>query len=149
MIINSFTGEYRFLSNFWPAEITFCNATYPSVEHAYVASKTLNKEDRQKLLNLTAAQAKKLGRSFQLRKDWDQVKFAFMEEFVSQKFKNHELKSKLLATGDAKLIEGNTWNDTYWRICRGVGENNLGKILMNVRKNIIKEIEDYFDIPRN
>lgn len=27
-------------------------------------------------------------------------------------------------TGDAILIEGNYWNDTYWGKCNGEGQNN-------------------------
>ena len=41
-----------------------------------------------------------------------------------------------MATGDAELVEGNTWNDTYWGVCNGVGHNHLGKILMQVRQEL-------------
>ena len=59
---------------------------------------------------------------------------------VKAKFsKNPILKAKLLATGDAELIEGNWWNDTYWGVCKGVGKNKLGKILMRVRDELNKE----------
>ena len=49
------------------------------------------------------------------------------------KFLNPDLREKLVATGDAELIEGNHWNDTCWGVCKGIGQNNLGKILMEVR----------------
>jgi hypothetical protein len=39
----------------------------------------------------------------------------------------------LLATGDMELIEDNDWDDTYWGVCNGAGENNLGKLLMKIR----------------
>ena len=42
----------------------------------------------------------------------------------------------LIKTGNTELIEGNFWGDTFWGICDGVGENNLGKILMRVRKEL-------------
>ncbi len=55
------------------------------------------------------------------------------------KFTQHsDLGEQLLATGDAELIEGNTWNDTEWGICNGIGDNKLGKILMRIRK-ILKD----------
>lgn len=57
-----------------------------------------------------------------------------MKDLVFQKFKNEELKIKLLQTGNEELIEGNTWGDKFWGICNGVGENNLGKILMEIRQ---------------
>lgn len=59
-----------------------------------------------------------------------------MEEIVRAKFSENEtLKNMLLATGDAELKEGNTWNDTFWGIDQktGSGENHLGKILMKIR----------------
>ena len=49
-------------------------------------------------------------------------------------YENKDLKKKLLSTENVILVEGNTWNDTFWGVCKGKGKNNLGKILMNVRK---------------
>ena len=50
--------------------------------------------------------------------------------------KNETLKTNLLKTGDAMLIEGNTWGDRIWGQVNGVGENNLGKILMRIREEL-------------
>jgi hypothetical protein len=46
------------------------------------------------------------------------------------------LKQLLLATGDKELIEGNTWGDTFWGVCNGIGQNHLGKILMAKRTEL-------------
>lgn len=35
--------------------------------------------------------------------------------------------------GFPDIVEGNQWHDTFWGVCNGVGQNNLGQILMNVR----------------
>lgn len=133
--IDSFRGEYRFLSNFWLINITLAGKVYPSIEHAFQALKTVNPEERESVqLASTPAEAKRLGRRVTLRGDWPQVKVDVMTGLVRLKFlPDTELASKLLATGDAELIEGNTWNDTFWGICRGKGQNHLGKILMEVR----------------
>ena len=64
-----------------------------------------------------------------------------MEEIVRAKFsQNPKLKAELLATGEAQLIEGNTWNDRYWGVDvrSGIGKNHLGKILMKVRSELKK-----------
>ena len=77
-----------------------------------------------------------------MRKDWEEVKDELMEEILRSKFAQHtELKEKLLATGDAVLIEGNSWNDRYWGvdIKSGAGKNHLGKILMKVREDLQEE----------
>jgi predicted NAD-dependent protein-ADP-ribosyltransferase YbiA (DUF1768 family) len=56
-----------------------------------------------------------------------------MEDILMRKFAHLELRGLLLATGDAHLEEGNWWGDYFWGVCKGKGENNLGKILMKVR----------------
>lgn len=138
-LIYNFTGEYRFLSNFWPCRIVFDRLIYPSVEHAYVAAKTLNPAERAFVRKccLSPGDAKRFGRELTLRRDWDAVKLAVMEDFLRQKFAPHTpLAEKLLATGDAKLVEGNTWGDTFWGRCRGKGRNHLGNLLMIIREEL-------------
>ena len=52
---------------------------------------------------------------------------------------NPDLLKKLLDTGDAELVEGNTWGDKVWGVCNDEGENRLGKILMRIRSEIREE----------
>lgn len=143
-MIDSFTGKYRFLSNFHaspfeatevvPGLLVLC----PTVEHAYQAMKTNDLTQRMHILNLsTAAETKKAGRRLKIRDDWDSVKLAVMEYLVREKFRQNPILAKaLLATGDAELIEGNYWGDVFWGVCRGVGRNELGRILMRVREEL-------------
>ena len=137
--IDSFRGKYYFLSNFFPAEVTYIGLTYQNNEAAFQAQKTYSKEERIEFTTLEPRDAKRRGRRVRLRRDWEQVKDRIMEEIVRAKFsQNEELKEQLLATGDAQLVEGNRWNDRYWGvdIRSGVGENHLGKILMKVRSEL-------------
>jgi ribA/ribD-fused uncharacterized protein len=136
--IDSFQGQYRFLSNFYPAEVHFEGITYPTVEHAYQSAKTLDMNDRRRIAALpTPEEAKRAGRALKYRPDWDQAKFVVMEQCVRDKFTRHpDLRAKLLATGDAYLEEGNTWNDQIWGVYQGKGENRLGKTLMQVRDDL-------------
>jgi len=133
--IESFSGEYRFLSNFWMARVTIGDIDWPTVEHVYQAAKSLDENDWLIIWNCkTPGQAKRAGNKIKLREDWNQVKLDAMNQFVTAKFEqNPHLMNKLLATGDAELIEGNNWGDTYWGVCRGKGSNHLGKILMEIR----------------
>lgn len=132
--ITSFSGPYRWLSNFWPTPIELDGSTYRSVEHAYVASKTLINSERASVIKCeTAGRAKRLGRSLTLRADWDHVKLGLMEGFVRQKFDDPELMELLKGTSGRELIEGNTWGDRFWGVCDGSGRNHLGKILMRIR----------------
>lgn len=69
-----------------------------------------------------------------LRDNWDLVKVDIMSDICYAKFhQNPELLELLLATGSKKLVEGNTWGDTFWGVCHGEGANMLGKILMAIR----------------
>jgi ribA/ribD-fused uncharacterized protein len=134
MKISSFSGEYRFLSNFWPSEIQWENKIWPTVEHAYQASKTLDEHEKNLVHSAsTAAKAKQSGKIITMRPDWDGMKFSVMVKLIHLKFQIPELRKMLNSTGNAELIEGNTWGDTYWGICNGIGQNNLGKILMAER----------------
>jgi ribA/ribD-fused uncharacterized protein len=136
--IAEFQGEYRFLSNFWPAAVLYEGIAYPTVEHAYQSAKSLDMNERRRIAALkTPAEAKAEGRKLKLRDDWETAKFVVMEDCVRYKFTHHdELRKKLLATGDATLEEGNTWGDQVWGVYQGQGENRLGKILMKIRAEL-------------
>jgi len=133
-----FRDEFAFCSNFHPARVRYEGITYPTVEHAYQAAKTLNLALRREIARLsTPGQAKNIGRVIpNIRPDWEQVKLSIMESLVRQKFKHTELRDKLLNTKSIKLVEYNWWGDTFWGVCESKGENHLGKILMKVRKEL-------------
>jgi len=134
-VIGRFSGQYDFLSNFYEEAFEFDGHVFKTAEHAYQAQKTIDDVDFEKVKNAkTAADAKKLGHKVYVRWDWDDVKLDIMFRVVLAKFSsNADLRKKLLATYPSKLMEGNTWNDTFFGVCNGVGENHLGKILMRVR----------------
>jgi len=138
--ITRFRGDFGFLSNFYEASIWVDGERYPSVEHAYQAAKAVDPVSRKMIREAARpGDAKKLGKCVQLSADWDARKVSVMRKLVTEKFKNPLLRSLLLATEDAELVEGNTWNDTTWGICRGKGQNLLGKILMDVRDECRRE----------
>jgi ribA/ribD-fused uncharacterized protein len=135
--INSFKRENHFLSNFYNAPVVFEGIEYLNNEAAFQSAKVKLESERRKFENLQPNNAKSLGRRVKLRNDWETIKDQVMYDCVKDKFtRNVELAKKLLATGDAKLVEGNTWNDNYWGVCNGKGQNKLGFILMKVRDEL-------------
>lgn len=133
--IAGFFDDYRFLSNFYDAPVPFDGLVYPNAECAFQAQK--EPQYATLFVRQTAWQAKRNGRRARLRPDWDDVKDDLMYEIVRSKFRhNADLREKLFATGDRELIEENTWNDTYWGVSGGTGENRLGRILMAVRDDL-------------
>ena len=134
--ITSFRNENFFLSNFYLCTITIRDITYSSAEAAFQAQNTLDIAERMRFAEMTPGQAKKYGKKVDLRCDWEDLKVDIMTAIVLAKFQqNPNLRELLLATGDRELIEGNNWNDTFWGVSNksGKGQNNLGKILMDVR----------------
>lgn len=138
--ITSFTGEYRFLSNFWPCDVKLGNIVFPSAEHGYQARKSLVPAVQVSVARLaTPGEAKRYGRRIALRPDWEQVKKRTMLLVVLAKFVQHpDLAVRLAATEDTYLEEGNAWHDNFWGACgcddhTGEGLNYLGRILMMVR----------------
>lgn len=139
-VINDFRGDYRWLSNFHECKVLYDGDVYPSTEHAYQAAKAPRTSGLRTQLTafatpvLKCREAKTLGGTLPLRGDWEQVKYGVMYAVCLDKFTRHvDLAKLLLSTGNAALIEGNHWGDTYWGVCNGVGLNNLGNILTSIR----------------
>ena len=151
MVVKSFRSEYRFLSNFAPAEVVYNGIMFSSVENAYVAAKTDDKEVQLEVAKLTAGGAKKFGREKCLiRANFEAEKVEIMRNLLEQKFKNEYYRYLLYSTGDAELIEGNTWHDNFYGsctcdFCEDKGQNVLGKLLMIIRSQIKDEKFDVID----
>ena len=149
-VIDSFDGSiYGFLSNFYDCEVMYEGLMYHNSEAAFQSAKIkLDTEEatisaRKPFTAMAAGASKRAGRRVEIRPDWETVKNNVMYEVLKDKFnRNSELKEKLLNTGEAILIEGNTWHDNYWGDCKCEkckdirGKNTLGILLMRVRKEI-------------
>lgn len=135
--IESFQGEHRFLSNFWPIDPATLHG-YPTVEHFYQAMKSNDPATREMVKKAsTPGQAKRAGRKVKIHPRFEALKLQIMEYAVDRKFRfNPDLRDRLIATGDSEIIEGNHWGDTFWGVCNGTGQNHLGRILMKVRHRL-------------
>jgi ribA/ribD-fused uncharacterized protein len=142
-IIWQFQGSNRFLSNFYPAYVEYEGLIYPTAENAYQAAKSLHPAVRRFFLTISPGEAKKLGQKVPLRPFWDETKVQVMEQIVTLKFEDEGLAKMLVDTYPQKMVEGNTWGDKFWGMVYSAkemkweGENNLGKILMRVRKSLL------------
>jgi ribA/ribD-fused uncharacterized protein len=140
-VIDRFRGEHFFLSNVSPAPTPHHGHVFATSEHAYMAART---DDMHAVEAIIATddplEAQRIDRAAAPVDDWDRRKFAVMEDIVTAKFiHNPVLAERLVATGGALLVEGNTWHDQTWGSCRcdehrdTPGANALGVILMAVR----------------
>lgn len=134
-MISEFRGEHYFLSNFYSSPVYYRGMTFRNAEAAFHAQK--DRSRASEFTRLNPSEAKRLGRRVRLRRDWEDIKEDIMFEVVMAKFGGSQaLADALLATGDEKLVEGNTWGDRYWGVCDGKGLNKLGGILERVRENL-------------
>lgn len=137
--ISLFSGEWRFLSNFYVKPFFFEGELWTTAEHAYQASKTESKAERAIIRgDASPSAAKRVGQSVTLRKNWsDELAQEYMFRILMQKFSDDELAAKLVATRGRTLIEGNTWHDNRWGVCTcgkcSGGQNWLGGLLMRIR----------------
>jgi len=142
-VIDSFKDEYAFLSNFYASPILHDDILYPTNEHFFQAMKTKDVDVRKQIALVNfPSQAKKMGNDKKLvkiRSDWEDIKLKVMMKGLKMKFEIPALRTMLFSTGEAKLIEGNFWKDTYWGVCNGEGENKLGKLLMKLRSQLCDE----------
>ena len=113
--------------------VDFEGEVYPTVEHAFAAAKTLDPTEREVIrLAPRPGDAKRLGRQVALRSGWDDLRVGVMRGLLARKFAPAtDLAARLLATGDAQLVEGNTWGDRFWGVCRGQGGINSANCSWN------------------
>jgi ribA/ribD-fused uncharacterized protein len=144
-LIDRFSGRWAFLSNFHRSGLVWEGDLYPTAEHAFNAGKTLDRAKRREIASApTPGIAKRMGRarSIQLREGWDErVRYEVMASVLRAKFCCDPRRTEaLLSTGDAMLVEGNSWHDQHWGDCRcgrqacaDPGGNHLGRLLMELR----------------
>lgn len=134
---------YGCFSNFSLHPIQLEGTYWQTVEHYYQAQKFVGTEN-QALIQVirdapTPMEAAKLGRdrTLKLRPDWEQVKPQVMWQGVLTKFLTHtDIQAILLDTGEELIVEDSP-TDYYWGCGQDkTGQNQLGKTLMNVRKEI-------------
>lgn len=138
-----FSGELSFLSNFdgTPFYLPALDATVASGEHGFNALKTVNGEERIRVLAAPhPAEAKRIGRRVTLRPDWDHGAHVWaMQRVLVAKFAIPALAGQLDATDEMPLVETNTWHDQFWGSCicprheNAPGTNMLGELLMALR----------------
>ena len=153
MEIGPFRDAYSWLSNFGPGPVAYYGIKYPHRENAYQAAKYNSRAAKLYIASLKPGQAKRAGggkmpseflNSLSIE-GWDNKRVGVMEEVVLACFQQNKwLADKLIETKDAELIEYNVWHDCFWGRCtcqlhKSRGENHLGRILMQVRKELHNE----------
>ncbi len=136
-------GEYGYLATYSNHGFFKDGIYWKTSEHYYQAQKFVEPEVKLKIANAkTPKIASTIGRdrNLNLRSDWEEIKQNIMYDAVYFKFKqNKDILRKLLDTGNAELVEA-TVKENYWGCGpNNDGQNNYGKILVRVRKQLRTE----------
>lgn len=149
-----FRGEYKSFSNFSRDRVYYKNKWWMTSEHAFQAAKTLDPNEQEWVRSApTPEESKFRGRRVTLRNDWDDnYDEKAMRQIIRAKFQNHKLRRLLIGTGTAQIEEGNHHHDNKWGNCycddcvNRPGEDKLGRILMEERDRIRKQLKKYRDL---
>jgi len=133
------TGQFGFLSNLYPYPVMLNDrgGLFPSSEHAYQWHKPNKPEIAEWIRQAPHPRlAAIVGHGlfyYDVIPGWNDKKVAIMRSVLEAKFRDTWLREKLLATGDAILIEASK-TDAFWGIgAKGTGKNTLGVLLMELR----------------
>lgn len=133
-------GKYYFLSNMYPCKVSYNGHVFDCSEAAFQAQKDLSKVSAFE--NVDGYEAKRLGgrraKFVNLRPDWEKVKVDIMRDVLRAKFSDVTLAQMLMSV-EGEIAEDNDHGDRIWGRVDGVGQNLLGKLLMEVRDEKIKE----------
>jgi|LNFM01.1.fsa_nt_gb ribA/ribD-fused uncharacterized protein len=136
---------YGAFSNLLKRAIEFEGEVFATAEHAYQAGKARKPAVRKWLMEAPSPSLLAMAAHglyvWDIAEDWSKIKFDRMKRVLMAKFTQHEdLKSLLLSTGTARLVESATVDNSVnrlWGEVNGVGQNKLGALLMEVRAEIL------------
>ena len=102
-----------------------------------IAKKSNDIGTRRKFTRFSAAKARKKESSIPENDYWEENKDEILYDLLKIKFThNKDLKNKLLDTYPHELINNVSYPDTYYGVRFGEGKNELGKMLMRLRKEL-------------
>lgn len=150
--IRAFTGRHAFLANPYAVDFTHAETAWRSATHAIEAARAATAAHADWVRAAASpADARARGRAIIPRPDWHRVRDDAVTRILRSKFAVPDLRDALLATGEAALVHGNPWRDTYWGVSGGRGRNRLGDILMQIRGECRAHRdgipEDHSDLP--
>eukprot|EP01017_Pseudomicrothorax_dubius_P024323 TRINITY_DN2586_c0_g4_i5.p1 TRINITY_DN2586_c0_g4~~TRINITY_DN2586_c0_g4_i5.p1 ORF type:complete len:393 (-),score=64.20 TRINITY_DN2586_c0_g4_i5:615-1793(-) len=139
--IDNFNGYFDFLNNEYPCAVYYDGNLYKTVYHAYQAARTDLIHIREKIKYAdTLAELFEIAAQVEDSPDWTHRRLKVMEMLIRDKFRRHkDLRERLATTGSRELI--NSYADPspsnlFWGVVDGKGQNQLGRILENVRADI-------------
>lgn len=141
MAILFYEQWYDVFSNFSALAVEFEGALYPTAEHAYQAAKCTDPAGKQAILRAKSpAEAKDIANlAYQAAKhpQWDQIKVGVLENILRAKLAQHDtVRQALMRSGKEDIGEASP-DDMFWGYGDGQGQNQLGKLWMKLRSELV------------
>jgi ribA/ribD-fused uncharacterized protein len=140
------------LSNLYPRPIVLDGVGYRTAEHAIKAAEARRPEVRDWLASAPTAELAALAGGVLPAAErvpgWTEQRLSVMRKILAAKFRQHaDLRALLLSTGKATIVELAPDDDPvnrFWsRVAGGgVGENWLGRLLMDLRADLERETRE-------
>jgi ribA/ribD-fused uncharacterized protein len=143
---------YGAFSNLYKRDLIFEGETFPTSEHAYQSGKARKPQVKEWLMSAPSPALLAMAAHglyyWDVAPGWSKTKFDRMRGVLRAKFTQHEdLRELLLSTGDARLVESATVDNTVnrlWGEVNGKGKNMLGIMLMELRDELRSENPETF-----
>jgi predicted NAD-dependent protein-ADP-ribosyltransferase YbiA (DUF1768 family) len=147
----------NWFSNFEPFDEPYIyqgiSFKYPETFYQAMKVDKYNKSIREHIASLSPSNAKKFWRTNKnkekyQRKDWFEVNLEIMEFILRVKFLPGTSWYQRLMKEDGEIVETNNWHDNFYGACvcdrcsNKVKYNHLGKILMKIRDEKVKDSQD-------
>lgn len=138
-----FYGQwYDVFNNFSAHAVEIDGLVYPTSEHAYQAAKCTDVQGKKEIqIAKSPLQTKELSSkkyAAAKRPDWDRVKLEVMESILRAKLAQHqEVRDALIRSAQEEIAEDSPVDSFWGRGKDGNGQNNLGKLWMKIRADIL------------
>lgn len=143
LVIPKFDGRYKFLNNDYLSPIIMDGQEHLCATAAYLAARCVDPAGRKEFANLPWAAAQALASAVQIKVPEDETKAESMYGILRLKFsQSPSLRTWLLETDNAILVNSNDYHDNYWGACvcrdclNNPGQNVLGVLLMHLRRKL-------------
>ena len=153
-VVGFYPREFYVLDNFASFAVDYQGRRWPTSEHAYQAShffETAPELADEIYKARSAHEAYKIAKANadKVPDDWHDIKVGIMEEIVRAKCEqNPYVKQKLLDTGDLDIIEDSP-KDNFWGWGKDRdGRNELGRVWMRLRDELIGK-EAIYEVNQN
>ncbi len=138
MTAKFYTGPFDALNNFSAHAVEYNGVLYPTAEHAFQVTKSIDQDAKKAILAARSPLVAKTlsnGQYGAFRDpEWGDKKIGIMKDILTAKYEQHEEVRSVLDSTTGSTIEEDSPTDYFWGIGKdGLGKNHLGQIWMQIR----------------